>query len=69
MADKKESLHHAYLLRCWREKETPSGPIPRWQFSVEDVLQHRPQRGLGSLEALVDFLRADQVGTGGNPES
>ena len=62
MPGKKGSLHHAYLLRCWREGETTAGKKPRWCFCIEEVLQERPRQGFEDLDALVAFLRAELVG-------
>lgn len=57
----KECLYHAYLLRCWREKETTADEKARWRFCVEEVLQKRPRQGFDSLDALVAFLQAELV--------
>jgi hypothetical protein len=49
----------AYLLRCWRHRETPGGEGTHWRFSLEEVLQKGPRRGFGSLEAVVSFLQGE----------
>ena len=65
---KKQRLHHAYLLRCWREGEATAGEKPRWRFCIEEVLQERPRQGFDDLNALVAFLRADLAGGGSDPK-
>ena len=51
--------HRAYLLRCWQEGARDAGAIPRWRFSVEEVLHERQRRGFDGLEALIAFLREE----------
>jgi hypothetical protein len=59
MLNKKECLHHTYLLRCWQERKAAAGQKPRWRFCIEEVLQERPRQGFDDLDALVAFLRAE----------
>ena len=48
----------AWLLRCWEVPgEAPDAPAP-WRCSLEDPHTHE-RRGFASLEALMDFLRAE----------
>jgi hypothetical protein len=58
---------HAYLLRCWREKQAAPEGAPHWRFSVEEVLHERRRWGFSSLEALVAFLQAEMVAEGDEP--
>jgi hypothetical protein len=75
MLNKKECLHHAYLLRCWQERKASASEKPRWRFCIEEVLQERPRQGFDDLDALVTFLRAElddqdagQIRPGGSSE-
>ena len=56
---KKTSPDRAYLIRCWQEGDAASGGVPRWRFSVEEVLRERRRQGYADLEALIAFLRAE----------
>jgi hypothetical protein len=58
----KNTTRRAYLLRCWPEGSDAPGPLPRWRFSVEEVLCKQPRRGFNDLESLLDFLRAELAG-------
>jgi hypothetical protein len=62
MQEEKNPLSRAYLLRCWQEGEVLPGQTPRWRFRVEEVAPERRQRGFGSLDALIAFLRAELAG-------
>ncbi|MCP5097400.1 MAG: hypothetical protein GY943_17790 [Chloroflexi bacterium] len=47
----KKALHcHAFLIRCWRERD-------EWRFIVETVSQEREQHGFANLEALLAFMQ------------
>jgi hypothetical protein len=61
MPGKKGRLHHAYLLRCWREGEATGSEKPRWRFCIEEVLQERPRQGFDDLDALIAFLQAEFI--------
>jgi hypothetical protein len=65
---RKQCAHHAYLLRCWQNGELADDQPCRWRFSVEEILQRRSRRGFESLDALVDFLRADLDDGESDPE-
>ena len=62
-----DTLHYqAYLLRLWQERPAAPGRPAVWRCSLEDP--GRSERyGFGSLEAAVDFLRA-QMGREGDRE-
>jgi len=59
MRKKENELHRAYLLRCWQEEDVGTDQEPLWRFSVEDVFGERRRQRFGSLEALIEFLRAE----------
>lgn len=67
MHRKEDRSYRAYLLRCWRERESSPGQEPHWRFSVEHVLHQRSRQGFDSLEALVAFLQAELAGCGDEP--
>ncbi len=46
-----QTEHNSYLLRMWRDS-----PRAGWRFLLRD-LGNKEQRGFGSLEMLVEFLR------------
>lgn len=54
--------HHSdrvYLLHCWQEGSGEPDGEDRWRFSIEEVLHKRWRRGFTSVDALVDFLKAE----------
>ena len=61
MRNEKNEPYRAYLLRCWQEGDMGTDQEPIWRFSVEDVFGERRWQGLGSLEALVAFLRVELI--------
>ena len=60
---KKTSPDRAYLIRCWQESGaqgcSTQPDMPRWRFSVEEVLHERKRWGFEDLNALFAFLRAE----------
>lgn len=54
----KTSPDRAYLIRCWQEYNAQPD-VPRWRFSVEEVLHERKRWGFEDLDALFAFLRAE----------
>lgn len=58
---KERHNYRAYLLRCWREISEETGVEGRWNFSLEEILYKRRRKGFTSLEALVDFLKAELI--------
>jgi len=57
MEPTEQPRYQAYLLRLWEERPAAPGRPAVWRCSLEDP--GRGERyGFGSLEAAVDFLRA-----------
>ena len=67
---KKTSPDRAYLIRCWQESGAQGcaaqPDMPRWRFSVEEVLHERKRWGFEDLDALFAFLRAELQGDENN---
>ena len=61
--ENKQDRYRAYLLRCWQERQIGPDQGPLWRFAVEDVFGERLERGFGSLEALLAFLRVELTGS------
>jgi hypothetical protein len=49
-----------YVLTGWQERPASPGRPAVWRFSLEESHIDR-RHGFGSLEALMDFLRAEMV--------
>jgi hypothetical protein len=56
---KDSSPDRAYLIRCWQERTSAPGDVPRWRYSVEEVLHERRRRGFRDLGSLISFLRTE----------
>jgi hypothetical protein len=53
------SPDRAYLIRCWQEQASAPGDVPRWRYSVEEVLHERRRQGFRDLGSLISFLRTE----------
>jgi hypothetical protein len=62
--------HHAWLLRCWRERPSADDQPGLWRFSLEDV--HSGARlGFASLATLMAYLSRelpDDLARAAHPE-
>lgn len=59
------STYLSFILRIWRERdlERPDSPLGEWQGEVEHI-QTGERRSFNSIDAVVDFLRAQVVESG-----
>jgi hypothetical protein len=68
MHKEKNQPYHAYLLRCWQEKEATPSQAPPWRFYVEEILPERHfKKGFSNLDALFAFLQAELAGGEAEP--
>ena len=59
MSHHSQSSYRVYILRSWLEGGGPSGEPPIRRYSLEDP-QTRRRRGFADLQALIDFLAAEE---------